>query len=161
MQCCKLTAYSFGNYHFTRWGYESLSKHASLERQNTLASADIVFIFSLRIFWKLNDILGHRGWQVSRYQIRESWAVCLLLLQLCSSAMSTWTDPVWKPPTHQLPASSCTQCSALELCWLYLEISWWWFPFSTSSSCILQAISWSPPWPVQTSWWEWLWCPSA
>ena len=49
------------------------------------------------------------------------WTAAHPLLQLCSSATSTWMDPVWKPPTHQVPASSCTQCSALELCWLYLE----------------------------------------
>ena len=59
------------------------------------------------------------------------------------------------------PASSSTRCSSLELCWLYLETSWWWLQFSTSSSCILLPTSWPPLWPVRTSWWEWLWCPSA
>lgn len=61
----------------------------------------------------------------------------------CSCAALLWAPEqiLCENLYHQLPASSCTQCSSLELCWLYLEISWWWFPFSTSS-CILLPTSW-------------------
>ena len=32
-----------------------------------------------------------------------SWIAVHPSLQLCSSATSTWTDPVWKQPTHPFP----------------------------------------------------------
>ena len=34
-------------------------------------------------------------------------------LQLCRSATSTWTDPVWKPPSRPHPGWFCTWCLAL------------------------------------------------
>lgn len=50
---------------------------------------------SLRTFWKT----GMTSWATegTDFQVsnRENHEQCLL--QLCSSAMSTWTDPVWKP----------------------------------------------------------------
>ena len=68
---------------------------------------------------------------------------------LCENPLLTSSPP---HPVHSVQLWSCAD---------YLEISWWWFPFSTSSSCILLPTSWLLLWPVLTSWWEWLWCPSA
>ena len=104
-------------------------------------------------------VCGNQG-QNSLNVKGRSWAT-RPPLQLCSSATSTWTDPVWRPPTHPHPAWFCTRRMALGLSWLCLETSWWWLPSFISSSCTHQPIVSSPLWPVQTFWWEWLWCPSA